>query len=233
MKIFDCHLHVNSGLLAYDLEVLNANIILNTVEEYRNIESSYLQYKKSLIFDYRDNLDFVISEAKSHQISAFKIHSRIQKIGENDYEELIEKLKIDKTNLPVIYDAFYFGTEIEYQPSLKGLIQLIKEFPSRRFIIAHCGGYNVLKYFFHLREFDNVYWDLSFSLQYLEDSSTFIDLVKLIKYSSMKKLLFGSDYPYASASKQLEIFKLIAKNNNIIKQDIENVVYNNAQIIFK
>jgi len=204
MGFFDCHIHVHQGLDGYNADMLDGNIIFNTIVDYKKYNIEFPNLHHSLIFDSTVDLQFYDHLISNKKIRALKIHSRLQKISENDYNTLINSLQSLDSNIPIIYDAFYFGSDLNYQPSLKGLIQLIKAFPSRKFIIAHAGGYELLKYFFHLREFKNVGFDMSFSLQYLHDTSTSKDIIKLFKYTDSQRIFFGSDYPFADPQLQFE-----------------------------
>ena len=160
-----------------------------------------------MIFDIRENLDFVLQEGQAHNISAYKIHNRLQGWTEEDLPELIEKLRLAPEEIPVIYDAFPFGPDLACQPSLAGLIKLATTFPRRKFVAAHAGGYDILKYFFHLKPLENVYMELSFSLQYLHDSSLAADLKKVCRFFPSDRLFFGTDYPFATASFQVDVLK--------------------------
>lgn len=164
---------------------------------------------------------------KKKKISALKIHSRLQQISAEDYPALLKHLKKLNTDTPIIYDAFYYNSDLLYQPSLSFLITLATKFPKIKFIVAHAGGYNILQYFFHLRDLKNIAYDLSFSLQYLQDSSCYTDLVKLIKFSNRDKLFFGTDYPLAAPGKQFEILNNILQHLRYTDQEKENVFCNN------
>jgi len=234
MPVFDCHVHIDNDLSAYDLKgVKQYNIIFNSID-------SYLQHKinlphnssVSLIFDWKNNLDFVLNEIESNRVQVLKFHSRIQKIKKEEYTVFAEKLNLVNPSVPVIIDAFYFGAEMEFQPCLESIISVIKKHPQRKFIIAHSGGYEVLKYFFHLREIKNVYYDLSLSLQYLNDTSRYQDLIKLIKYTDKTKLLFGSDYHYGSPKQQLNYLLSIFDQLSISDADQQNILYNNSKQLF-
>ena len=185
MKLFDCHVHVEKGLDKYDLEPDYKNIIFNTIESYSTHFEQYVSEKHffSLIYDFKGQIDFVLEQIEQKKVQALKIHSRFQEISDDEHHTLINHLGETKVNLPIIYDAFYFGKGYQYQPNLFRLIDMLEAFPDRKFIVAHSGGYEIIKYFFHLREFSNVYYDLSLSLQYLHDSSQFADLKKLIRYT--------------------------------------------------
>ena len=158
MKIFDCHLHIEKGLHTYDLKVDGWNIIFNYIESYIKFNDQFRDSHATitLILDFKENLKFIQKEIFSSRINALKVHSRIQELNKAGHIELIRVLKDIPNDITIIYDAFYFGKEFQCQPNLGMLILMVQELPDRKFIVAHAGGYEILKYFFHLREFQNV-----------------------------------------------------------------------------
>lgn len=233
MKIFDGHTHIEQGFSGYDLsDVAHKNVIFNSIESYekhRNQVSS--SDVVSLIFDVK-NTDFVVQEVKKAKIAALKIISREQKLTDEDYAYLLKNLALFPDHLPVILDAFYYGDDFEYQPSLTHMIKFAKAYPQKQFIIAHSGGYEVLKYFFHLRPLKNVHYDLSFSLQYLHDTSCYLDLKKLIHYTDKTRIMFGSDYFWASAKFQWDVLQNIFQELAIPNDQQEMIAFSNAKKLF-
>lgn len=234
MKIFDCHCHIEQGLLNYDLDnVCHRNIIFNSIDDYKNFIQDVPEGDSvSLIFDYKSNLDYVLDAVNKKEINALKIISRDQQLNESDYALLINKLKLVKKNIPIIIDAFYYDHHLKYQPSLVSIIEIAKQFPDRKIIVAHSGGHKILDYFFHLRTLKNIYYDLSFSLQYLYDSSCFLDLIKLIKYTDKNKIMFGSDYHWASPKQQFKILNEIFNKLNFNESDVQKIFFFNAENVF-
>jgi predicted TIM-barrel fold metal-dependent hydrolase len=234
MKIFDCHTHIENGLGAYDLDgVGRRNIIFNSLDSYTaNRPEVSSTDTISLIFDCFNNLNRVMKEINENKINALKIHSRIQQISEKDYPAITEHLKQVPDSIPVIVDAFYYGDDMEHLPSLPYIIKWAKLFPERKFIVAHCGGYEITKYFFHLRSLPNIYYDLSFSLQYLSDSSLYVDMIKLIKYTDKKKIMYGSDYHWASPKLQYTILTGIFDKLSLPEKEREMILNYNAEDIF-
>jgi predicted TIM-barrel fold metal-dependent hydrolase len=223
--MFDCHIHVETGLEKYDEEITSGNIIFNSIESYEKHSPFYPNYYHSLIFDFSKEISYFKNLIQAKKIVCLKVHSRIQQIEVKDYPYLIQRLKDLDENIPIIYDAFYYGEDILFQPNLMELINLVKTFPERKFIIAHAGGYEILKYYFHLRTFSNVGYDLSLSLQYLEDSSCRQDLIKLIKFTPKEKLFFGSDYPFASPNNQVKILNQIFHELKLTELE-NNAIFN-------
>ena len=226
-KIFDCHLHVDDNFEEYPLALNGGNVIFNSIDSYQKKAAKYPQFNQTLIFDRTQPVAFYTQLISEKRIVALKIHSRLQQICVDDYPAIIDALKqIDETT-PIIYDAFYYGSDLDFQPSLKGLISLINAFPQRKFIVAHAGGYEVLKYFFHLRKYDQVGYDLSFSLQYLADTSCRNDLIKLMKYTPNERLFFGSDYPGGNPKIQLDNFNELAAVLQFTEEEIRGVLNQN------
>jgi len=176
--------------------------------------------------------EFVEELLRLNKIHALKIHSRRQKIRAEDYRSFYSKFELLPTGVPIIVDSFYYGSEMDYQPNLEETVKMIKAFPSLKFVIAHAGGYELLRYFFHLRELPNVWYDLSFSLQYLNDSSVFLDLRKLVRFTDDRKIMFGSDYPYAAPKRQHGILGSLLEELSFTDQQIERIFFANAEALF-
>lgn len=225
--VFDCHLHVEKGLDDFDIPLEGANVIFNSFEDYTEYKGAYRDYYHTLIFSTQKESDFYNNLIANKEIVALKIHSRLQGLTRKDYPDLIAALQKVDEHIPIIYDAFYYGSELSVQPSLGGFISLVKAFPARKFIVAHAGGYEVLKYFFHLKQSQQVGFDLSLSLQYLEDSSCKADLVKMIKFMPDDRLFFGTDFPEASPSIQLKIILDIAQELQLSKEHLQGILRDN------
>jgi predicted TIM-barrel fold metal-dependent hydrolase len=232
--IFDAHFHIGAGVDPYDLVVHGKNLIFNDVQSYKAHSGKYKLKNDSvsLIIDLGSNFQYVQQEAGAGRLQALKIHSRVQRIAQSDYDAVIDRLSVLPARLPIIIDAFYYGDQLDFQPSLPAIIRMLNVFSDRKFVIAHMGGYRILEYFFHLREFENCYYDLSFALQYFQDSSLMLDLRKLIKFTDKSRLMFGSDHPYASAQMQFNNLLAICKELSLTDEDITKILCNNALSLF-
>ncbi len=235
MKIFDCHFHIDKGLGDYNILSEKKNIIFNSVHHFQtNTHDIGNDNYISLIYDFKDNYELIHKLIDGNMIDGLKIHSRIQKIKETDYQHLFDVYEsMQNCRLPVIIDAFYYGSDLEFQPNLNRIIEMVKLFPESKFIIAHSGGIKVLEYFLHMKNLKNVYFDLSFSLSYLRNSSVFKDYKVLIKYANHDNLLFGTDYPYINAEDQLKIFMEIVSELRLSDDSINRMLYKNSNLLFK
>lgn len=233
MKIFDCHFHIDSGDERYDIDVAGRNVIFNSFASYhQHITSVKGTDSVSIIFDHVHHFADVKQMLNEKKVAALKIHARVQKLAAADYPALIEKLRELVPTVPVIIDAFYFGDDLEYQPSLQQIINIARAFPSLPIIVAHCGGIEILKYFYHLRPLENIHYDLSFSLAYLRQASVFADYKNLVKYSSHDRIMFGTDFPYVGAKLQLDAFNEIVNSMNIPETSVEKMLFGNAVRLF-
>jgi len=242
--IFDSHVHIEKGIVnpievgleGYDLEVIGKNYICN----FANLLDTYLTFKTSedslcYIFDFRDEDQIVKTKEllQNKTIQGLKIHSRIQKIQRAEYDLICERLQLIDEKVPVILDAWYYGSELRYNPDLEGLIQIIKSQPNRNFVIAHAGGYRIIEYFYHTKELDNVHYDLSLTTQYLSDSSLYTDFKKFIKWLEKDRILYGSDYPYGSPIIQYKKVDLILKEYNICGNERDKVLKLNGKKLYQ
>jgi len=234
MKIFDAHFHLDKGLDGYNINPLRRNCIFNFVAQY--LEQKHLVPKidtTTLIFDYKNNWNLVKNEIESKKIQGIKIHSRLLGIKDADYQELfIAFSEISSFRLPVIMDAFYFGHDLEVQPNLVRITEMIKLFPDTTFIIAHSGGIKVLEYFLHLKNLPNVVFELSLSLAYLKHASVFQDFKVLLKFGDRKRIIWGTDFPYINPQNQLDAYLEIAGELKINDAENEDILFGNADHLF-
>jgi hypothetical protein len=234
--IFDAHCHLGGGSAEYDLAVIGKNLIFNDVPAYRQFANSGVRREVdaiSLVLSMDEDYGFVRDAASRGDIDAIKIHSRVQRLDKDSWKRIPRALEGIPPALPIIIDTFYYGRDLRYQPRLEAIIDLLEQFPDRKFVIAHCGGYRILQYFFHLREFENCVYDLSFALQYMADSSLGSDLRKLISFTDKSKLLFGSDFPFASPSLQYRVLSEIFADLNFSESDGRAVLGANALRLFR
>lgn len=242
--IFDSHTHIEKGIIQpievglndYDLDVIGKNYICNFPE----LLDTYLKYKTNedslcYIYHFRDDAEITktIDLLNNGTVQGLKIHSRIQRIQRSDYDLICEKLKVIDEKVPVILDAWYYGSELKYNPDLEGLIQIAKSQPNRNFVIAHAGGYRIIDYFYHTRELENVHYDLSLTTQYLSDSSLYLDLKKFIKWIEKDRIMFGSDYPYASPKGQFNLIDQIVRDLQLTSSEQERINLINATRIYR
>jgi len=99
--------------------------------------------------------------------------------------------------------------------------RLIANNPTGKYVLLHGGSTNILRYYEHFRNIENVFLDLSYTLIHFYQTSLFNDL-KFLANRFDKRLLVGSDYPEFSHDEFAHIVgELVAdlaleKANNIV-----------------
>lgn len=235
MKIFDAHFHIDKGYGQCAVEVQHRNVIFNSLSQYRErageVNSNDVV---TLVFDFKNDPDFVRSQIAEKKIKGIKIHSKIQQIADEDYPALFAELKkTDLSNMVVTVDAFYWGHDYAYQPNLKRIIELVELFPQTPFVIAHSGSIKVLEYFLHLRTLPNVYFDLSLSLAYLKYASVMQDFKVMLKFGNPDRIVFGTDYPAVTDKDQLDCFLALCEEVNMSEESKSKILFDNAYALFK
>lgn len=241
IPIFDCHVHIENnypkcidivGLENYLVNVYKKNLIVNFLELYDKYKNFVKVTNNTLtcIFDFKKNkrVSEFVDRVNNHEISAAKIHSKIQCIEKRDYKVISKQLKKIPTNIPVVVDAWYDWPDISVLPDLQGIIRLAEEAPDRKFVIAHAGGYKILEYFYHTRKIDNIYYDMSLTLGYMKGTSVWKDVKHFIKYIPCTRIMYGSDYPYSPPGKQLKRLNKIMNNYQFSEAQRMSILYGTA-----
>jgi hypothetical protein len=73
--MFDCHIHVETGLEKYDLEITSGNIIFNSIASYEKHAPLYPNYYHSLIFDFNQEISYFKKLIQAEKIVCLKIVS--------------------------------------------------------------------------------------------------------------------------------------------------------------
>lgn len=238
-KIFDSHIHFN----------MKANNIVNDFKEVVSILEGFIlilnTYEEKQLFlkeflnDFNENyplsaiaLNYQLfdSEISNLLISkniklGVKIHPRLSNIKIDDFENIVNKLKNFKFSF-IIIDCFYYGSSLVNHINLELSIYIAKKFSNTKILLAHGGGHKVLEYMLYTRDLKNIYYDFSFTIAYLQDTSVWIDMIKFFKFNE-NRILFGSDYPeFAVEHIKFCYEKLIKQALNVNNSElIEKVNY--------
>jgi predicted TIM-barrel fold metal-dependent hydrolase len=234
MRLFDAHFHIDRGADGYSLQPECRNWIFNRIDQYKEwTDKVPAGDTQTLIFDFQKQQDWVVAEAASGRIQGLKIHSRLLGIREHNYPDLFDAYsRVAHLKLPTVIDAFYIGHEMDIQPNLQRIAEMVSLFPDNTFIIAHSGGIRVMDYFLHLKNCPNVVFELSLSLSYLKHASVFADFGVLLRFGDRNRIIFGTDYPYVDAHDQLLCFLQLADSLKMPESDREKILYTNAKELF-
>ncbi|MEM7819266.1 MAG: amidohydrolase family protein [Candidatus Aenigmatarchaeota archaeon] len=147
-----------------------------------------------------------------------------------DPKELIDSELInviEDYDLCVLFDPFQFRFSHD-------ILKVATSHPKAKFIIAHCAGLDeeVLK---KIRQIENVYVDTSAASQFYDKTKSrgnfrLVDSAQtvyelLIDYIGADKLIFGTDFPVADYSEQIETFRRL----NFDASTLEKIGYKNLE----
>ncbi len=245
--MIDAHTHLNinsdSPIADYFNALNEGNIdysvlILNSKEESLLFWNNYVCFKNiiekihlAFLLDI-NNTDFFIDNverANEHKLTySVKLHPRLSKITEKDFNSIYEFLKkFCFKNL--IVDSFLYGSRKENICYIELSVYLANLFNKNKVIMAHFGGIKVLETMLRTREVMNIYYDCSFSTNYLEGTSCYQDLRHCIIYS-LDRVMWGSDFPSFGVLKSVEkTKKLLGEQPD---QVYKKIFFENARGIF-
>lgn len=206
-KIFDSHIHFNmkaeSPSIDFKEQVKGLEgfiLILNNEKEKVLFEKSFLDTFTQLFplsaiaINYElANNQFLEKITNLNIKLGIKLHPRLSNITLDKFESIASIIENIKFNF-IIIDCFYYGSNLETHTNLELSIFIAKYFKETKIILAHGGGHKVLEYMLYTRDMKNIYYDFSFTVVYLKDSSAWIDIIKFFRFNE-NRILFGTDYP--------------------------------------
>lgn len=236
MEIYDAHVHIDlreeDRLYKYLEEICGGNIIANSQEELNAIlchQNIFSTGKKLNLVVYWHDEFAEQSERWKKELGikkiGVKLHPRIQNYVAADIEWIIDGLeRIDFDS--IIIDAFDVGSRTENFISLQLILKLAKAYPNKKMIVAHAGGYRCLEYLLVLKDFKNIFYDISFTVNYLKYSSVPLDIKNLL-YTRRDKVLFGTDFPEYGLEETLNNFNRIVRDMEDKEEISQLVLYEN------
>jgi len=233
---FDAHLHLNmksqhilDDFLEEVSQLSGFILVLNTDAEKDFFMAEFLScfqrlFPESMVavnFEFLD--EETVNYLQEYDIRfGIKIHPRLSNITVESFDALRIKLSMFPKRLVVI-DCFYYGGKLETHINLELAVYLAKELPKLKFLLAHGGGHKVLEFMLYTREFDNIYYDFSFSCNYLLETSAWLDICNALKYHS-GRVCFGSDSPFFTVEYALQAYKKAFEQTRITTDDQREVL---------
>ena len=154
-------------------------------------------------------------------IKGIKIHPDFQKIHINDPRAVDMYRAIAKEGLPVL---FHMGDPRYDYSAPERLTDLIRQVPDLVAIAAHFGGWQAWdRSYAHILP-ENVYYDTSSSLMYLEKERA-LDLMDKI---GPHRFLFGSDFPMWTPKEELARFLELGLD----EQTQQKILFGNFERLF-
>ncbi len=169
---------------------------------------------------------------KNHKLLGIKLHPRFNQSFRFNHKNL-NKLCIicAKLKLPILVCSFFDKITLKKKIIHQDFFYLAKNNPKTKFIFAHLGGYKCMDFLVMAKQLDNVYLDLSFSINYFKNSSIKDQLLFCCKSLKCNKIFYGSDYPELDLKKSIDMHE---KNflKNFTKSEKNKIFYKNAKKFF-
>ena len=148
-------------------------------------------------------------------IKGIKLHPDFQKFN-IDGENAKKIYYANNNKLPIL---FHTGDDrYEYSKPFR-LANIAKEFKKTKFIGAHFGGYRCWNDVDVYKGCDNVFFDTSSSLPFIDTEYA----ESLIQKFGCEKFFFGTDFPMWDASEELERFNRL----HLKEEEKEKILYKN------
>jgi len=243
MKVFDAHMHLNmkSENIVEDFvhqvkinSLSGFNLILNSEEEKEYFFNNSGNFSKiGVPFAVTQGLNFRSVDEdmfSAESVKSVKLHPRLHNITKNDFIQIKDKLSSYYVDV-IVVDAFFNGHHFENHIGIELAVFLAEEFPEAKIIIAHMGGHKALECVLLTKTLYNIYHDISFSMNFFEDTSVALDILFLCKKYN-KRIMFGSDYPDYSVREALSCMNRYLDQGDFDETERANLLYKNAMSIY-
>lgn len=160
-----------------------------------------------------------VARGETLGLKGVKLHPDIQMVDIDD-KRLLPLYSIIEGRMPLYLHMGDDRPEYRYSEAAK-LLRVLEMFPRLEVVAAHLGGYRAWGESVPLLAgHERVWYDTSSSLWVLSPE----DATKIISKLGSERVMFGTDYPVASTSEELERFFKLGLND----RERENILWNNA-----
>lgn len=168
------------------------------------------------------DLDGDIKHLMEMGLKGVKLHPDIQRFKIDDYRCLKIYELCEQKNIPIL---MHTGDNRFDYSNPNRLLPVMKIYTSLTVVGAHLGGWSVWDEAVEsLKDLPNFYVDCSSCFPFIEASK----VKELIKAYGADKVLFGTDYPMWSPSKEIEAFLFLGLDEN----EIKCILNTNAKKVF-
>lgn len=251
-KLFDAHLHLNlkSDSPMKDLldemaatGVSKALLILNLPSEVDAVLLEQTMYQQNAdkfelavgVNIHEENPRELFDRVRkiknvSVEMICLKVHPCLFNLIKQDTKEVLSVLSTFGNN-SIIVDSLYYGSNIENHIGVELGLAIAKSYPQRKVIMAHSGSLDFLKCMMLTRYLPNVFYDYSFTQSFFKNTHLRMDLIDFLRRTP-NRVMWGSDRPSFKESITLEDFISLAKEANLLEDQIQDVLYNNAENVY-
>ena len=160
---------------------------------------------------YSEHLEEDVEELIGLGLIGVKLHPDIQQIPVDD-PHCMEIYELCRGRLPIL---MHTGDKRYDYSNPNRLVPVLQAFPDLTVIGAHLGGYSIWdEAYARLKGRENLYFDCSSSVSLMEPEMA----RKLIRGYGPERVMFGSDYPMWSPSREMETFLSIGLTDREYEQ---------------
>jgi uncharacterized protein len=194
--------------------------ILNSYEN--SAFTALINFKEE---NYRDSLD----NLEKMGFTGIKFHPYSQQIVESDWLSILEISKeAEKRNL-LIYVCTSFGTSKMHMHNGMGLAcKLAEHIHKTPIILLHSGGTKIYEAMLLADDKSNVFLETSFTINYFENSPLWEDIAYAFRKIGLKRVLYGSDFPYVSLKNSFDCIQKFAEKSKFKDSEISDLMANNS-----
>lgn len=206
--------------------VCSSAVVADQVESINDFIASECSQHSELIGLAALHRDFKNYEEELDRIMAMglvgvKFHNDFQKFYIDDEKMFPIYKAIAKRGLKVL---FHMGDDRYEYTAPSRLYKVCKRVPDLIAIGAHFGGYRRWDEAYSIPVMENIYYDTSSSLAFLDRDQA----LRLIDKFGTDRFLFGTDFPMWEAEKELERFLDLGLD----RKSNEDILYNNFAKLF-
>ncbi|MCR4898977.1 MAG: amidohydrolase [Acholeplasmatales bacterium] len=198
----------------------------------------YYRNKKSIVEYLYDKLEFKVTKMEVSNSSGLMCNHDTIDLSGKLFDEVLDVSY--KHNNIFFIDIGRPGNDC-YQ--IDNLVKIIKKYKDMIFVVCHLtapqkGMIELLKENMTKLKLDNCYFDIASLYNNVKDPYPFIetqnDIKAAINIVGSDKILWGSDFPSALKNTTYEeSYKYIEDSDILTKEEKENILYNNANKLFR
>lgn len=144
---------------------------------------------------------------RENGVRILKLHPYRQQLLRSDYEQVSQFAKLVQDAGMILAICGSYGSKDVYNTNgVEMAAYILERGFTNPLIVAHGGMAKQLDTYSLMRECDNLYIDISFTIPYWKGSTVIQDLAFVLERMSYQRCFYGSDYPYVSFQESLQAF---------------------------
>jgi len=160
------------------------------------------------------------------KLKGLKLHPKIQNFR-MDYQNVIPIIKkAADLKIPILIDGWIRPIDVDHQNMLNSIYKIAREIPRVNIVLAHLGGFN-FKDIIRIADQDNIYFDLSFVLNYFGEKTLHEKIVPILTELGASRLIYGSDHPEINMPSYYNFTMDLLKNIGFNSENINDIFNEN------